>query len=360
MAHTHTLKRWRGSQAGGRGGGRGRGASREGGGRGRGVSKPTAPPAFTGAARTLAASVPTQGPQGHDSQRLAFVHRLQEDLDGLAALQHYEQQQERAQALAACRGSGGGGVGGGSSMCEPDPWQLRRAGTVTTMEQSCATSSRGTACREHYPSTDAPASDVIDLCSDSDDEHKVGRQAHGSAALPRASDPARQAPVGRSQGFTGGANPFLDPPRYIPPGGEDAPDLELRVREALYVLDVGLVRHRASAILDTGNAGHTLITRRMAGQLGLSQSLSTAMTVSVRGVVEGAAERVPLIPITYELKGARRFPSGWVCDVTKRTHLICCPGACRIAWRRLIGRVHLMKIARNEATRVSEIGWIRG
>lgn len=77
-------------------------------------------------------------------------------------------------------------------MCEPDPWQLRRAGTVTTMEQSCATSSRGTACREHYPSTDAPASDVIDLCSDSDDEHKVGRQAHGSAALPRASDPARQ------------------------------------------------------------------------------------------------------------------------------------------------------------------------
>lgn len=62
----------------------------------------------------------------------------------------------------------------------------------------------------------------------------------------------RQAPVGRSQGFTGGANPFLDPPRYIPPGGEDAPDLELRVREALYVLDVGLVRHRASAILDTG------------------------------------------------------------------------------------------------------------
>jgi hypothetical protein len=50
-----------------------------------------------------------------------------------------------------------------------------------------------------------------------------------------------------------------------------------------------------------------MITRRVASSLGLMSHLGAARTVAVRGVVAGATERVPVIPITYELKG--RAPS---------------------------------------------------
>lgn len=49
-----------------------------------------------------------------------------------------------------------------------------------------------------------------------------------------------------------GGNPFMDPPRYLPAGGEDAPDLQLRTREIAEVADLGLAWHRAQAVLDTG------------------------------------------------------------------------------------------------------------
>lgn len=44
----------------------------------------------------------------------------------------------------------------------------------------------------------------------------------------------------------------MDPPRYLPAGGEDAPDLQLRTREIAEVADLGLAWHRAQAVLDTG------------------------------------------------------------------------------------------------------------
>ena len=48
-------------------------------------------------------------------------------------------------------------------------------------------------------------------------------------------------------------NPFMDPPRYIPPGGEAAQvDLRLHTNETAEVADVGGSWHHARAILDTG------------------------------------------------------------------------------------------------------------
>ena len=66
--------------------------------------------------------------------------------------------------------------------------------------------------------------------------------------------------------------------------------------------------HRCSALLDTGNAGRTLITRALATRLGLfsEPSASSALlrkTMPVHGVVAGASERVPLATFAYRLKG---------------------------------------------------------
>ena len=44
----------------------------------------------------------------------------------------------------------------------------------------------------------------------------------------------------------------MDPPRYIPPGGESAQDLNLSVRETARVADAGMGWREASALLDTG------------------------------------------------------------------------------------------------------------
>ena len=52
-------------------------------------------------------------------------------------------------------------------------------------------------------------------------------------------------------------NPFMDPPRYIPPGGEAAQvDLNLRTNEIAEVTDIGGTWHQARAILDTGARSH--------------------------------------------------------------------------------------------------------
>ena len=66
--------------------------------------------------------------------------------------------------------------------------------------------------------------------------------------------------------------------------------------------------HRCSAVLDTGNAGRTLITRNLATRLGLfsasaSSSALLRKTMPIHGVVAGASERVPLATFAYRLKG---------------------------------------------------------
>ena len=57
-----------------------------------------------------------------------------------------------------------------------------------------------------------------------------------------------------------------------------------------------------------GNAGHTLITRSFARQLGLvdmhgNPTQSYSRTIKVRGVVAGAVETIKTLNITYEIKG---------------------------------------------------------
>ncbi len=57
-----------------------------------------------------------------------------------------------------------------------------------------------------------------------------------------------------------------------------------------------------------GNGGCTLIQRSMGHQLGLVDESgrprqARARTTTVRGVVEGASEEVPLMSLTYELRG---------------------------------------------------------
>ena len=45
-----------------------------------------------------------------------------------------------------------------------------------------------------------------------------------------------------------------------------------------------------------------MVTRRLAESLGLLGGLSNVRQVTVRGVVAGAEERVPVVPLTYEIK----------------------------------------------------------
>ena len=45
----------------------------------------------------------------------------------------------------------------------------------------------------------------------------------------------------------------MDPPRYMPPGGEAAQaDLSLHTNEVAEVTDLGGIWHHARAVLDTG------------------------------------------------------------------------------------------------------------
>lgn len=61
--------------------------------------------------------------------------------------------------------------------------------------------------------------------------------------------------------------------------------------------------------LYVGNAGHTLITRSFARQLGLvdmdgNPTQAYSRTIRVQGVVAGAFEMIKTLNITYEIKGA--------------------------------------------------------
>lgn len=63
-----------------------------------------------------------------------------------------------------------------------------------------------------------------------------------------------------------------------------------------------------TACLDTGNAGCTLIHRDAAIAAGLCDGFGRPTggargSVEVRGVVEGAAERIPRTTIAYRIKG---------------------------------------------------------
>eukprot|EP00891_Asterochloris_glomerata_P009931 jgi/Astpho2/9931/Aster-x1618 len=114
----------------------------------------------------------------------------------------------------------------------------------------------------------------------------------------------------RSQGPSG-VNPFTAPAQYVPAGGwESVVDVDLYTDMYVDVLDIGMTRHRASACLDTGNGGCTLIQSSLAHVLGLCDQFgnpleSNSRSVTVRGVVAGASEHVKTCTVTYEVKGKR-------------------------------------------------------
>ena len=95
------------------------------------------------------------------------------------------------------------------------------------------------------------------------------------------------------------------------PTSASAEDLRLSTDEIAEVRDVGMSWYPCSACLDTGNGGCTLIVRSLAVRMGLSATrlesdegrLSLLRFVEVRGVVEGASERVPMTTLVYRIKG---------------------------------------------------------
>lgn len=115
--------------------------------------------------------------------------------------------------------------------------------------------------------------DIIDLFSDDDDVQPgaassrsslrqqgaaAQRQAKPRFQLGLASRPGSSAPDGgagssaASSSDAGPSNPFWQPARYMPQGGEMQQDMTLRTHMMVSVLDAGLQPHPCRACLDTG------------------------------------------------------------------------------------------------------------
>ena len=183
----------------------------------------------------------------------------------------------------------------------------------------------------------AGGGDVIDLIDDDDEEdeenrdrsEKADRKSVADKKASRAKSPTRAELAAAAKArrdsrlasasaasrpparrHTPRGNPLLDPPRYEPDpsSAPTAADLRLRTDEACEVRDVGMGWVPLTACLDTGNAGCTLIHRSAAILAGLCDGFGRPTggargSVEVRGVVEGAAERIPRTTIAYRIKG---------------------------------------------------------
>lgn len=112
-------------------------------------------------------------------------------------------------------------------------------------------------------------------------------------------------------GGGGGGNPLLNPPgAYVPPAGRSNHDLNIGTDETAECRDVSGSWYSARACLDTGNGGGTLVTKNLAVKLGLVDGFGrpagggSVRMWTVRGVVAGASERVPVVSgLTYRIKG---------------------------------------------------------
>lgn len=112
-------------------------------------------------------------------------------------------------------------------------------------------------------------------------------------------------------GGGGGGNPLLNPPgAYVPPAGRSNHDLNIGTDETAECRDVSGSWYSARACLDTGNGGGTLVTKHLAIKLGLVDGFGrpagggSVRMWTVRGVVAGASERVPVVSgLTYRIKG---------------------------------------------------------
>lgn len=187
----------------------------------------------------------------------------------------------------------------------------------------------GSAARDTASDKDCDGAGKENTCSGQpthrarDPLEEVRRAA--AAKFARASKARTRAPVknttttthddgpssrGGGGGFSG--NPFLDPPRYMPPsprsGGVSAADLRLSTDEIAEVRDVGMEWYPCQACLDTGNGGCTLVVKELAIRMGLVDGFGNpkggrTRMVHVQGVVAGASERIPTVTLVYRLKG---------------------------------------------------------
>ena len=168
------------------------------------------------------------------------------------------------------------------------------------------------------------AEEVIELSSDEEEEavalgggkenesalaaaRRLRREAY-EAHIERSSDASARNRKETEKEKETFRNPLLDPPRYEPSAAPSAGDLRLSTDERAEIADVGLAWYPCSACLDTGNAGCTLIAQELATRMGLCDGLGAptggfAGYVEVRGVVAGAAERLPKVFVTYRIKG---------------------------------------------------------
>ena len=191
--------------------------------------------------------------------------------------------------------------------------------------------------------------EVIDLCGDSDDDDVVpGRPDAGAqsrarvreARPPGAGRPRRPTPrLGIQDSNTsrgradaaGAASDFFFSGYCAPaPSGDE----EIRTHESVEAEDYkgGGRYHSCRAVLDTGNAGPTLITRELAIRVGIIEPGRPARdryatpsllprTLEVRGVVAGATERLPMCTFAYRLRGRTMSTSAGIttaklgCDV---------------------------------------------
>jgi hypothetical protein len=143
-------------------------------------------------------------------------------------------------------------------------------------------------------------------------------RAELAARGPAQASIAKKLPTGGSSGGGGGYSggggfSLVNPPRYLPSA---LPQHEqIGVHESAEVKDdTGRFQAGLRAVLDTGNAGCTLITERAAKHLGLVDSHGVPtdyhahkvnglrQTVSCRGVVAGAKDVLPALLLSYRIK----------------------------------------------------------
>lgn len=282
-------------RGGGRGRGRGRGAGTGRAGRG---DKPDAFQPFKGSGFSLSSASPGQTQQQHSSAGGSGVFAAEQHQHGTSRLQ---QQHEEALALRAVQ------------LAELQ----KQSEALLTAKGQPEPSTSGDHTSKPQDAYSAADSNVIDLCDDGDElpakrlsasarpPAKPREKVGWSLGVDRASSSATASTSSNT-----GDNPFWCPARYVPAGGENQADLRLQTHEVAQVFDSGLVGHRGAAILDTGNAGCTLITRSFARQLGLvdmhgNPTQAYSRQIRVQGVVAGAFEMIKTLNISYEIKGKK-------------------------------------------------------